>query len=343
LQNQIKKTKVDDKKELHKQIPLLHFLNSMCSSMAVSLLYFHTSFPGMVHNDIKPANFLCSFSDGKFVQAWDVSTSSNKTNKQDQGGLINALGKFKTIVLADFGISLPKSASKDSHHALSVGTANGTPWYRSPESGAITSSGTAVYQGNDIYSLAVSILSLCVGTNTTLKHQSEKDVAIAMSTQNHDWKNQQFVAQKITQLFNENITLFQTIFGDARTAGITKMLWFDSQIESYPERKQLAQTDLTRRIGLLMFLGEEEENAVKLLTQQKLVSPASSLELSLSQQVSQSNLTQIQAPVNAIGSRSKLYRGQQLVAQVNAKINLGFNDESASDIDTEPEVSSQEF
>jgi serine/threonine protein kinase len=281
--------------------------------MALSLHFFHAAFPGMVHNDVKPNNFLCMFAANKFKEALDAK---KKKKAKTQKELLALLGKIQLVVLADFGLSLPRTSDKP--YATSVGSANGTPWYQSPESACITTSNRIIFQGNDIYSLAISIISLCIGLKTVEDHQN--DSALSKNIDSSEWKNQEFVAMKNTELLDNHKEVFHAIFGEKRTEGLKKMLWFVPQ-EQYPDEAALTLTHKTRRVGMQIFLGQDEAVLMQSLSSQQLMTP-----LALSQST-QYNLTQV-PPLAPSGSRAKLYRGEQLVAQANARVCLGMNESS---------------
>jgi serine/threonine protein kinase len=335
---------INDLTVLHSSVPLLKVLNQICTSMSLSLHYFHAAFPTMVHNDVKPQNFLCSFTANKFKAAWDATSSKN------QNELIAILGDEASVVLADFGISLPKASllslpnetlvkMANKPYTQSVGSSNGTHWFRSPESAGITKSGKIVFQGNDIYSLAISIMSLCLGSETIQDHMKmqinqsqEEKLTLNDLIKSSQWVNQTFVANKNIELLEKHKELFLSIFGHNRMLGLKKMLWFYPQ-DTYPDEKKLAETHATRRAGLLLFLGQQD--AEDGLTQEQNMSPAS-----LSQSTSY-NLTQLQPPPPALGSRGKHLRGEHLVAmaQENAKENLGIGQQSDISTDTAEEES----
>ncbi len=140
-----------------------------------------------------------------------------------------------------------------------------------------------------------------------------------------EWKSQQFVAFQTTKLLDKHKELFIYIFGEQRTEGLKKMLWFYPH-ETYPQGSKLTEIDFTRRVGLKMFLGEEDASAS--LSQEQALSPTALLgQLPASSQ--QYNLTQPQA---AEGSHTTRSRGSRLVAQlqVDAERNLGqFSDTTA--------------
>jgi len=107
----------------------------------------------------------------KFQAARKEYKFSSKRKEQ----LLSILGDIISVVLADFGLSLPKPGRlKDKPYTVSVGSANGTRWYRSPESACITGANKIVFQGNDIYSLAISIIKLCIGLKTSEQHLAQK-------------------------------------------------------------------------------------------------------------------------------------------------------------------------
>ncbi len=141
---------------------------------------------------------------------------------------------------------------------------------------------------------------------------------------------QQFVAYKKLQLLDAHKELFYCIFGEARTHGLKKMLWFYPQPE-YPEEKKLAEINTVRKAGLLMFLGHDEKDISQTLSQEQNLSPVSLSQL----QSSQVNISQL--PILPAGSR-KLQRGAKLTelaaAQIHenavARINLGMDQRSSS-------------
>ncbi len=160
---------------------------------------------------------------------------------------------------------------------------------------------------------------------------NEEEMTLASAIHSTEWKMQQFVAFQNSQLVDTHKELFHSIFGEARTNALKRMLWsFPQEEYRYPDVEKLARTNSNRKAGLFMFLGHDEKDITEPLSQEQ-------------------NFNISRPPLLPGGSR-KLNRGAKLkglaVAQIHennmAKIHLGMHVDQIQSSSSSPSISAHE-
>ncbi len=226
---------------LQRSLPFLHFLNQICTQMALCLVLLHQIFPGLVHNDVKLNNFFCNF------DSVDATNGPVKGDSREE--TVKGLGRLKSMVIGDFGLSCHAQDGDSSGKIVSMaGSVNGgTPIFAAPEAFCIDKKGVQLYQCSDIYSLAVSIVSV-VCTVEIIQNTFTLHNKLAHSTK----YSEQCELSKFLLKALEKSDLAELIFGEKRFQGLKDMLYACKATK--PTKEIMEQIRQKRTQGLHAFL-----------------------------------------------------------------------------------------
>jgi hypothetical protein len=260
---------------LHTVFPLLRLLRVLSELLAINLKLFHTLFPNLIHNDIKPRNYLVYFRHSTYQDLKELVKRKKYSDSKDEI-YIFIIKNLKKIVLSDFGISVykhmyihmtdpdryselnkPAAARRTTRALRSAGNAYGSNSNTQANDHSdldfilsiSSSNGTAVYASPETFSItdinqkmiqesdiySLGVTIISMVLGTSRWHKVTTREPIQTRATLHIVKFQQVVSQKLISLINQYSVVFFGIFGKTKVTALKKMIYFPSILTSVEE------------------------------------------------------------------------------------------------------------